>query len=398
MTTDPLRGTDCRHDAFPNAYVLILRCYAYAPSLGRRRLMKPLLHRFRTWLNRPRRCRAYRRMKHGHGHALKGDWFNALVEYKAALEEDPTYAPAFVNRGLAWLNVGDFDMAEVDLNEALVLEPENAFTHYARALVLRQREKHREAIEDLDESFRIDPAPTQYSLSDLLGERGACWSALLEHRKAIDDLTEALNQKPDVAVDHQLRGWNRHCLGDLRGAEADYSEAIRIAPAEKRLYLSRAGCRGLLGDEVGAVEDLEMAGDAVPEATRMVLEARRLSKAGEHRQAVTQYEAVLKAHPSDPNSLNNLAWVLATCSDDSIRNGERAVLLAEDACEQTGFSFGSYVETLAAAYAEAGRFDDAVRTQEKAESLYSEDDLRDWGFLKKLYESRKAFRQPQGGD
>lgn len=356
--------------------------------------MESLWKRLRSWLNQPRRSRSYWRMKLGQAHALKNDWFHALVEYKEAVRQDPTYAPALVNRGVAWLNAGDFEMAEIDLNKAIILEPGNAFTHYARALVFRQQGKHREAIRDLDESLRIDPAPTQYARCDLFGERAACWSALLEHQKAIDDLTESLNHKPDVASGFEQRGWNRHWLGDFRGAEADYSEAIRITPDDKRLYLSRAACRGLLGDDPGAVKDLEMAGDAVPETTRLALEAYRLNQVGEHRQAIETYESVLRADPEEPNSLNNLAWILATCPDDAIRDGERAVVLAEKACQRTHFKVGIYIETLAAAYAEIGRFDDAIRTQEQAESMLTEEDLRKWGFIRKLYESRQPYRQP----
>jgi tetratricopeptide (TPR) repeat protein len=70
-----------------------------------------------------------------------------------------------------------------------------------------------------------------------------------------------------------------------------------------------------------------------------------------------------------PNALNNLAWILASHSDTAIRNGEEAVRLAEQACELTGYRTAILLGTLGAAFAEAGRFDDAVAAAQKAEAL-----------------------------
>jgi len=64
--------------------------------------------------------------------------------------------------------------------------------------------------------------------------------------------------------------------------------------------------------------------------------------------------------------LNNLAWLLATCSDGGIRDGKRAVQLAEHACKSTQSKVTVFLGTLAAAYAEAGRFDEAIATAQKA--------------------------------
>lgn len=72
-----------------------------------------------------------------------------------------------------------------------------------------------------------------------------------------------------------------------------------------------------------------------------------------------------------PEVLNNLAWRLATSSDPAVRNGDQAVRLAENACAQTGYHETVMIGTLAAAYAEAGRFDDAMATAQKACALAS---------------------------
>jgi hypothetical protein len=70
-----------------------------------------------------------------------------------------------------------------------------------------------------------------------------------------------------------------------------------------------------------------------------------------------------------PEILNNLAWQLATSPDPKIRDGIQAVQLAQRACEQTHFEKTVFLGTLAAAYAEAGKFDDAIATAERACNL-----------------------------
>ncbi len=70
--------------------------------------------------------------------------------------------------------------------------------------------------------------------------------------------------------------------------------------------------------------------------------------------------------PQLPAALNGWAWLLATCPDEKFRAGRKAVELARQACVQTDWQSGGVLDTLAAAYAEAGQFTDAVRTQEQA--------------------------------
>src|ERR1051325_295252 len=90
--------------------------------------------------------------------------------------------------------------------------------------------------------------------------------------------------------------------------------------------------------------------------------AHVLAAQGKTDEAVEQYQIVVKQSPDLPEALNNLAWLFATHADAKYRNGAEAVRLAEHACELTGYKTTIYIGTLAAAYAEAGRFDDAART------------------------------------
>lgn len=99
--------------------------------------------------------------------------------------------------------------------------------------------------------------------------------------------------------------------------------------------------------------------------------ALSLSNLKRYREAVKTYKEGLCVYPLSFELLNNLAWLRATCADPAERNGTEAVLLAETACQLTSYERPILVGTLAAAYARAGRFNEAVRTAEKARELAS---------------------------
>jgi SAM-dependent methyltransferase len=89
-------------------------------------------------------------------------------------------------------------------------------------------------------------------------------------------------------------------------------------------------------------------------------------------EAITHDRLALKMQPDSFEALNNLAWMLAICPEASLRNGTEAVQLGEKACLLTHYRTTAVVGTLAAAYAEAGRFDDAIWMAQKACALASE--------------------------
>ena len=94
--------------------------------------------------------------------------------------------------------------------------------------------------------------------------------------------------------------------------------------------------------------------------------ATLLYQTGKLREAVAEYRQVLAVKPDHPEALNNLAWLLATCSDGTVRDGAEAVRFAEHACRLSGYKEARTLGTLAAAYAEAGRFTEAVEAAQKA--------------------------------
>ena len=97
--------------------------------------------------------------------------------------------------------------------------------------------------------------------------------------------------------------------------------------------------------------------------------ASALAKEKQFRSAVTAAKEAVALSPDEPFPLNLLAWLLATCPEDGVRDGARAVSLAERACQVTEYKNPALIDTLASAYAEAGRFPEAVRSATQALAL-----------------------------
>lgn len=134
----------------------------------------------------------------------------------------------------------------------------------------------------------------------------------------------------------------------------------------------------LLGIFVASASShLAFGDDKEKEMLKLVEQGDSLAAQGRCGQAATAYSDAINRKP-EPRDLsksksrrwaqNNLAWLLATCPDGTARNGAKAIVLAEELVAYEPHD-AAYLDTLASAYAEAGRFDDAVQTQQKALSV-----------------------------
>jgi cytochrome c-type biogenesis protein CcmH/NrfG len=112
--------------------------------------------------------------------------------------------------------------------------------------------------------------------------------------------------------------------------------------------------------------------------------------------AVADYAAARDLAPDDPVLLNSLAWARATCPDDRVRDGAAAVADAARACEITDHRTFDYLDTLAAAYAEAGRFADAVSVQERVLEQVPGDRKAEYEARLALYRGGAPYREESG--
>jgi Flp pilus assembly protein TadD len=112
--------------------------------------------------------------------------------------------------------------------------------------------------------------------------------------------------------------------------------------------------------------------------------------------ALAYYREAVRLAPDVPDYLNDLAWLLATCPKAEVRNGEEAVRLAEKACRLGGDKDARFWGTLDAAYAEAGRFEEAAATARKTRELASAAGLKDIAEAAEkrlqLYDSHRPYR------
>ena len=125
-----------------------------------------------------------------------------------------------------------------------------------------------------------------------------------------------------------------------------------------------------------------------------------LLQQGKVDEAIAHYQQALQIKPDFPEVLKNLAWLLATCPDAHIRDGVQAVKYAGRACELTHYGVTPLVGTLAAAYAEAGRYDDAIAAAQKACALATaageEELLEKNQKLLALYQAHQPYHEADG--
>jgi tetratricopeptide (TPR) repeat protein len=134
-----------------------------------------------------------------------------------------------------------------------------------------------------------------------------------------------------------------------------------------------------------------------PDAEVHAAVAELFKERGQVQEAIVHYREAMRLQPGLWPVLNNLAWILATDADPANRNGKEAVRLAEQACDLTGHREAQMLGTLAAAYAEAGRFPEAVMTATKAASIAEQANQPELAArnrqLLTLYRSGKTARQ-----
>lgn len=108
--------------------------------------------------------------------------------------------------------------------------------------------------------------------------------------------------------------------------------------------------------------------------------------------AAADYEYALQINPQNPDISNNLAWLRATCPDAAVRNGPEALLLAKNACVLAKTSQSSCLETLAAAYAENGKFADALKTLQQARDLRPQQAVARRDRMQSSFEKNEPYR------
>jgi tetratricopeptide (TPR) repeat protein len=148
--------------------------------------------------------------------------------------------------------------------------------------------------------------------------------------------------------------------GQLGGAERHFQCALQLKPFDVVTHKSYAELLRRQNRNRAALSHYLVALSFHPDNPTRLVAASLFYASGDAHQAITRFRQVLQLEPNNVEALNNLAWMLATCGVASERNALEAVRCAEKACALTGYKKAQMTGTLAAAYAESGRFSEAV--------------------------------------
>ncbi len=261
----------------------------------------------------------------------KGRVDEAIAHYQHALQIDPDYPQAHYNLGDILLKRGRVDEAIAHYQHALQIDPDDPQAHYNLGNILLEKGRVDDAITHYQHALQNDPGYTQahVNLGNALLQKGSVDDAITHYQ-------HALQNDPDCAPAHVNLGGILLQRGKVDDAIVHFQKALQIKPASAEAHSS-------LGNALG--------------------------QKGKVAEAITQFQQALQFQPNDPEFQNSLAWLLATCPEASLRNGDKAVQLAQRANELARGKNPVVLRTLAAAFAEAGRFDDARRSVQKAIEL-----------------------------
>jgi tetratricopeptide (TPR) repeat protein len=255
----------------------------------------------------------------------------AISHYQKALGIRAHYAEARNNLGNAWLQKGKVDNALAEYRRAVEDNPGFARARLNLATVLLQTEQWDNAIAECRDALQFNPDSAE--ARNILGN---AWLQKGEVDDAIAQFRKALELEPGYAEAHNSLGNALLQKGRADEAMAHFQTALLLNPRNAKAHNN-------LGNA--------------------------FLRKGRMSDAIAHFQSALRIEPNELAFQNNLAWALATAPEASLRDGAKAVELARQANAATGGNNPTFLHTLAAAYAEAGRFPEALEAAQRALAL-----------------------------
>lgn len=292
-----------------------------------------------------------------------GSTNEAVGFYERAVRVQPT-APAYYNLANVLSKEGDLDKAENTFRAALQLKPEFVEALYNFGALLAKEGRVDEAAAKYSEALKLQPDSADMHLSF-----GALLASQQKWNEAITEFKAALRSDPsngdaefNLAAAHQAKG-------DLAEAARCYAEASRMRPNDVQARENL----GILLLDMGKPNEAVVCFQEVlrlkPDAKTHYELALAFDGSGLPEKAVSEYREAVHLSPASALFMNDLAWALATSTNEKLRDTSEAVRLAEEACRLSGGKEPRFFGTLDAAYASAGRFEEAITTAQKTREL-----------------------------
>ncbi|UCF43904.1 MAG: tetratricopeptide repeat protein [Planctomycetota bacterium] len=258
-------------------------------------------------------------------------WQNSLTLYERAVTVTKNNHIMHYNYANALLRAGRFDDALTNFKQALKINPQYFDARNGIGRALLKQGKTDDAIAYFSEMLRLKPGyyKAHYNIALAMTEKG-------DYDNAIEHFHKALRVKPDWPDAYYNMGRAFYLQGDRDAAAKQFIRALRLKPD----YL-----------------------------TARVKLAQTLTEMGETPYAVDHYRKALELRPNNIEILTGLAWLLAASEDTKVHAPPAAVKLAQKACELTNYEHIRALDTLAVAYAAAGKLPQAIETAKKALQL-----------------------------
>ena len=335
----------------------------------------------------------YKRFDHAAGLGDKGQYDEAIIEWKELLLTNPDDARIHNNLAAALGKRGRYAEAIPELEKALELDPHFYPIHDNLGIALLAAGRPDDAILSFEKSLQYYPesAEIHNHLGLALASKGL-------GDKAKTEFTIALELNPNNAEAHHNLGRALVVEGHYDQATPHLEKAIEINPLLAEGY-SDLG-RALVGEGQydQATPHLEKALAIKPGLVEAhyYLGVSLYHSQTRVQEALARWREALQLNPNYAPAMNDAAHALATSPDASDRNGGEAVKLAERAVQLSGVRDPFYLDTLAAAYAEVGRFPEAIAAARKALDVAAQQHrgrlMEGLNTRIKLYESQQPYR------
>jgi tetratricopeptide (TPR) repeat protein len=265
----------------------------------------------------------------------------------------------------AFLREGKVDEAILHAQMAVDIRPDSSDAHNSLGVALSQRGRSDDALAQFEKVLKINPRRPRlhYNLATVLLQKGDIDGAIAHYQ-------EELKIQPDYAEAHNNLSTALARKGHLEEALAHLQKALEINPNRTQVHYNVAMILLQKGEVDEAIANFQKELKIQP----LYADAHSdlgiaLSQQGRMSEAITEWQKALEIQPDNINAQSNLAWIFATHPDASIRDGPKAVNLAERVLQLSGRTNPRIFRLLAAAYAESGRFGEAIDAAQKGLQL-----------------------------